>query len=30
MLDHGDIRISNIFEAVGKNLTDEKDNHKCS
>ena len=29
MLDHGDIRISNIFEAVGENLTDGKDNHKC-
>ena len=30
MPDHGDIRISNIFEAVGENLTDGKDNHKCS
>ena len=30
MLDHGDIRISKIFEAVGENLTDGKDNHKCS
>ena len=28
MLDHGDIRISNIFEAVGENLTDGKDNLK--
>ena len=29
MLDNGDIRITNFFEAVGENLTDEKYNHKC-
>ena len=30
MLGNGGIRITSFFEAVGENLTDEKDDHKCS
>ena len=30
MLGNGGMRITSFFEAVGENLTDEKDDHKCS
>lgn len=30
MLGNADIRITNFFEPVGEDLTDERDNHKCS
>ena len=30
MLGNGGIRITSFFEAVVENLTDKKDDHKCS